>query len=125
MAAYPYKEPPDSRYQWHRFLPHTEAERRFGYCTKPAACGGVANIRRYDDHFYLGAISGNPPACDMKFPGWEPSGSTVAVLARAVRRAGTAVDGARGTADVVGGDFALGPACRPVLEGPRLLLGPL
>src|SRR5207248_10299565 len=48
--------------------------------------------------------------------------TAVAVLARALHGAGTAPDAARGTPSVAGGRLALGPACRPVLEGLRQLL---
>jgi hypothetical protein len=80
LAAYPYESVPDGRYRWTQFLPCTDVERQYGYCTAPKAFGGVARLHREGDdvHFCLGTMTGDPPSCDTASPGLIRYGSAIA-----------------------------------------------
>jgi hypothetical protein len=80
MAAFPYESVPDGRYRWVQFLPCTDPERQYGYCTAPRAFGGVTQLHRDGDdvHFCLGTMTGSPPSCDTTSPGLVRYGGLIA-----------------------------------------------
>ncbi|WP_436497370.1 hypothetical protein [Actinokineospora sp. HUAS TT18] len=70
MAAYPYSNLAQDRYEFTRYLPCTDKERSSGTCTYPEAFGGTARLRSDNDDIHF-CLDGAPPVrgCPVVSPG--------------------------------------------------------
>lgn len=80
QAAYPYERIPGGRYKWTQYLPCTEMERRYHYCTMPKTYGGLARFHNDGENirYCLGPLSLAPRPCGTRSPGIVRYGQAIA-----------------------------------------------